>query len=47
MGCFVVALSAVVSGHRAWLLLGFTGMAYSQLLVAASSLVSMVTLKRP
>ena len=29
MGRFVVALSAVVSGRSAWLLLGFTGMAYS------------------
>lgn len=30
MGRFVVALSAVVSGRSAWLLLGVTGMAYSQ-----------------
>jgi sodium/proline symporter len=29
MGRFVVALSAVVSGRSAWLLLGFTGMAYT------------------
>jgi sodium/proline symporter len=29
MGRFVVALSAVVSGRSAWLLLGMTGMAYS------------------
>ncbi|MCK4854928.1 MAG: sodium/proline symporter, partial [Bacteroidales bacterium] len=29
MGRFVVALSAVVSGRSAWLLLGFTGMVYS------------------
>lgn len=29
MGRFVVALSAVVSGRSAWLLLGVTGMAYS------------------
>ena len=29
MGRLVVALSAVVSGRSAWLLLGFTGMAYS------------------
>ncbi len=28
MGRLVVALSAVVSGRSAWLLLGFTGMAY-------------------
>ncbi len=30
MNRFVVALSAVVSGRSAWLLLGVTGMAYSQ-----------------
>jgi len=30
MGRFVVALSAVVSGRSAWLLLGVTGMAYSR-----------------
>ncbi len=29
MNLFVVALSAVVSGRSAWLLLGFTGMAYT------------------
>ncbi len=29
MGMLVVALSAVVSGRSAWLLLGFTGMAYT------------------
>lgn len=29
MNMFVVALSAVVSGRSAWLLLGFTGMAYT------------------
>lgn len=30
MNRFVVALSAVVSGRSAWLLLGVTGMAYAQ-----------------
>lgn len=30
MGRFVVALSAVVSGRSAWLLLGFTGLAYTR-----------------
>jgi sodium/proline symporter len=39
MGRFVVALSAVVSGRSAWLLLGFTGMAYSMGLSAVWAVV--------
>lgn len=44
MNMFVVAISAVVSGRSAWLLLGFTGMAYtmglSALWAAAGYIVS-------
>jgi sodium/proline symporter len=44
MNMFVVALSAVVSGRSAWLLLGFTGMAYtmglSALWAAAGYIIS-------
>ncbi len=39
MGRFVVALSAVVSGRSAWLLLGFTGMSYTMGLSAVWSVV--------
>ncbi len=45
MGRLVVAMSAVVSGRSAWLLLGFTGMAYSMGLSALWAAVGYITVE--
>jgi SSS family solute:Na+ symporter len=45
MNRFVVALSAVVSGRSAWLLVGVTGMAYSQGASAVWAVVGYVTVE--
>jgi sodium/proline symporter len=42
LGRFVVALSAVVSGRSAWLLLGFTGLAYTRGLSAIWAVVGYI-----
>lgn len=45
MNRFVVALSAVVSGRSAWLLLGVTGMAYSQGASAVWSVIGYIVVE--
>ncbi|MCB2210758.1 sodium/proline symporter [bacterium] len=45
MNKWVVALSAVVSGRSAWLLIGFTGMAYAQGLSAMWAAVGYITVE--
>ncbi|WP_138430902.1 sodium/proline symporter [Fodinibius saliphilus] len=45
MNRFVIALSAVVSGRSAWLLVGVTGMAYSQGASAVWAVVGYVTVE--
>ncbi|MDQ7054280.1 MAG: hypothetical protein Q9P14_15850 [candidate division KSB1 bacterium] len=42
---FVVALSAVVSGRSAWLLLGVTGMAYKMGASAVWAVVGYITVE--
>ena len=45
MNRFVVALSAVVSGRSAWLLLGVTGMAYTMGATAVWAVAGVVTVE--